>query len=196
MLSLPVQRPASLNEPFTTLPQLDDASYLAEVLRLGPGITETQLDQDLDTKVFALGIVTTQLQSDQHSARRTDSFASLRAMTRGRTLSADSRASEDSVTSSDVSITQPPSPRLTPSDGLHRRRSRSLNISLYDKYLNQISPNLDQPKLRKDALVSQVSGARSFLSVRTVRTFSIVKLGLRNSIVRRRQSLYQCRPPL
>lgn len=172
------------------LPELNEARYLRDVLCLTPEQTESALDNELNSKANALGIVIPQspTMSDKRYTSSAQS-ASTAVTYHGRTFSTGSNGSASTALTDFSSAFTPSSPDLKPADGTPRKRTKALGFSQYDKYLSNLSPSLDQPKIRKLSKPLDAS-SKSLFSVRTGKSFfSIKSSGLRTKMRWRRQSI-------
>ncbi|KAL2132038.1 hypothetical protein VTI74DRAFT_4297 [Chaetomium olivicolor] len=124
----------------------DDSSYIGEVLGQ-PGVaTEEDIEQELAAKAVALGIELPvsgrHRNTPVHSSPDPEYAETL--VQHSRTVSTGSDVTADTLVTAQTSdnTTIPPSSPTT--EGLGRRRARTLSFSQYDRYISQIDPTLDQ----------------------------------------------------
>lgn len=134
--------------PATALAELNDSDYIWEVLQQ-PGDTlasEMELEQALRTKAEALGIPI-RPHTPIRNASGIDANSPLSSHARNT-----SSGSNDTTDTAPTTVPSSPTkscheePNLPPSPPT---RPRCLTFSLYDKYLAQVEPNLNQPKFLK-----------------------------------------------
>ncbi|KAJ4419626.1 hypothetical protein N0V82_004821 [Gnomoniopsis sp. IMI 355080] len=134
--------------PTIALAELNDGDYIWEVLQQ-PGDTlalEMELEQDLRTRAEALGIPL-RPHTPIRDANGIDANSPLSSHARNT-----SSGSNDTTDTAPTTVPSSPTkscheePNLPPSP---RTRPRCLTFSLYDKYLAQVEPNLNQPKFLK-----------------------------------------------
>lgn len=133
--------------PASALAELNDADYIREVLQPGTDMaaSEMQLEQVLEAKAEALGITIrphTPIRDSSGSDPRSPLSSHARNTSTGSNDTTDTAPTTvpSSPTKSCEEPSLPPSPIARP---------RCLTFSLYDKYLAQVEPNLNQPKFIK-----------------------------------------------
>ncbi|KAK0387918.1 hypothetical protein NLU13_4163 [Sarocladium strictum] len=171
------------------LPELDEVRYLREVLCLQPEQTEAEIDNELHSKANALGIVIPQSHAPSDKRYTSSAQSASTAVTyHGRTFSTGSHGSASTAFTDLSFAVAPPSPGVKSADGTPKKRTKVPSFSQYDKYLSTLSPNLDQPKIRKLSKPLDAS-SQSLFSVRTGKSFfSLKSYGLRTKMRWRRQS--------
>ncbi|KAK3943084.1 hypothetical protein QBC46DRAFT_351684 [Diplogelasinospora grovesii] len=149
---LPSAAAHGLADAISRLPELSDAEYLREVLNQTNGTTEADVFQQLAEKASSLSIdlppeVTPSSNTQQPS---TTSGAPQSAATvtsqHARTASTGSNGTASTGLTLHHS-TVIPATLTEPTKAVARPRSKTLGFSLYDKYLTQAGPALNQPKL-------------------------------------------------
>lgn len=160
------------------IPELSDDQYALEVLRLPAGKSEEQDEQDVVTRASALGIEIRL--PDNNQSRKTASSAQSASTLdsyHARTFSTVSIHSANTALTAYSSLFGPPIPEFASHGPPVKPRPRDINFAQYDRYLSQIGPHLDQPKLRKAPIPAETS-ARSLFSVRTKHSLFSVKSGI------------------
>ncbi|KAH8169792.1 hypothetical protein LIA77_10336 [Sarocladium implicatum] len=173
----------------STLPELDDLIYRTEVLQLPSDQREHDAEHDLHTRAEALGIVVARPPSPVDKRYTSSAQSASTAVTyHGRTFSSGSDVSASTALTDSSSKFATASPDLKYSEDGSRRRTRALAFTQYDRYLSKLSPNLDQPKLRKPAKAVDAS-SKSLFSVKTGKSFFGIKSSsFRTKMRLRRQS--------
>jgi hypothetical protein len=178
-------------------PELSDHDFLVEVLRLPADgkRTEADLDRELAERARELGISDPSSRpststADDISKRNTSSAESATTATtsHGRTFSSasDGSAASTAITSQSSVVVEAynasaGNPTLAAAPTLSRRRSKSLSFSHYEKYLQQIDPNINQPKFLKEPPPDTIdTSAQSLFSVSTRRSYVSIKRGIKS----------------
>jgi hypothetical protein len=192
-----VSPPETASRGSSGKPNLDDAEYVARVLGLAVGKTESQLDDELDARAQKYGIPTTPLFQNVTDKRYTSSAesASTTQTPHTRTFSTASNTSASTALTSHSSLFAPASSKVA-SKGKDGRPTKNLNFSQYEKYLSQVDKNLDQPKFRRAVVAPPEVSARSLFSVSTKRSLFSIKSGVKNKLRWRRQSIQPVVPAL
>lgn len=146
---------SEMNLSASPLAELDDIDYFTDVLQITDGASEQEREQSLTKRAEALGISvrphTPTGRTDPGADSDTTGFSS-----HGRNVSSSSNGTADTVlTPPATPVTAcPDSSSLANPSASPRTRSR-LNFSQYDKYLAQVEPTLEQPKLLKRSSVME-----------------------------------------
>lgn len=144
-------------------PEVDEATYLLEVLKLPSGVSETHLDEDLISRANSLGIAASTLQKRTTSGTRTPSlFGSYQ----DRSVSS---SSSSAAITPHSSVFGASSPVFITSDD---NSSSGLNFTQYDEYLASLDTGAGH-KFRKGSLPVD-SSSHSMFSVSTKKSFSSV----------------------
>lgn len=194
MVSLAVPK-ALAETPDTTfnLPELSDAAYINEVLRLPVEKCESHVEDELVAKARQLGISTVAF-SDKRYTLSAESASTVPTY-HARTFSTGSRDSTSTALTLQSSLFTPPSPELSPTEANGKRRPKSTNFSQYEKYLTQVDKNLDQPKFRRPSITVDNSN-KSLFSVNTRRSLASVRSGIKSRLRLRRKSVQPSIPSL
>ena len=167
---------------YTVLPEISDASYFVEVLRLPSYRTETHYDDELDAKANALGLpLPGPASTGKRNTSSAQSASTIATTFHARTFSTDSNGSASTALTTQSSIFGPPEPEHAPSESNSGRGTKSISFAQYDRYLSQLAPNLDQPKFDKPQPPPD-SSTRSLFSVRTRKSLLSVKSGIKNKM--------------
>lgn len=194
MVSLAPPKPLlEAHTEISNLPDLSDAAYFAQVLRLPVEKLESHVDDELAVRARHIGCHAQNL-SDKRYTSSAES-ASTAITYHARTFSTGSNASASTTLTVNSSILYPPRSPKPQSDADEKRQTTGLNFTQYDKYLSQIDKNLDQPKIRKLSVPTDTS-AKSVFSVSTRRSFFSVKSGIKNKFRLRRKSIAPFVPTL
>jgi hypothetical protein len=150
---LPSAAAHGLADAKSRLPELSDAEYLREVLNQTNGTTtEEDVFQQLAERASSLSIdIPPELTPSSNTQKpSTTSGAPQSAATvasqHARTASTGSNGTASTGLTSHHS-TVIPATLTEPTKAVARPRSKTLGFSLYDKYLSQAGPALNQPKL-------------------------------------------------
>lgn len=191
MVSLVVSKPPAETPDSYNLPELSDAVYFKEVLRLPVEKSEDHIEDELVARARQLGISPSPSSHNASDKRYTSSAESASTVPtyHARTFSTASNDSASTALTAHSSVFAAPSPEVTPAIANDKRRPRSLNFSQYDKYLSQIDRNLDQPKFRKSSAIVADPSSRSLFSVSTKRSLASVKSTIKNRMRWRRKSI-------
>lgn len=126
-----------------------DADYAREVFGRTDGATEEDIEKELVAKASALGMklpLSAKPSTQVPTAHPGDSQETL-ALPAGRAASAWTNETAVSRPASHTSQQSGSRPATSTASTQGRTESRSLSFSQYDKYLSQVDPALDQPKL-------------------------------------------------
>ncbi|EFQ26574.1 IBR domain-containing protein [Colletotrichum graminicola] len=165
----------------------DEAEYLTQVLHLAPEVSEAAIEDELIAKANALGISISRLSPEKRNTSSAESQTSTIATQHVRTFSTASRNSASTTLTSHPSLHAVPVTADTPPHSLVRKRSKSLGFSQYDKYLSQIDPNIDQPKIQKASpSITHGVSTHSLFSVSSRRSYFSIKEGIRK--IRRKRT--------
>jgi hypothetical protein len=186
----------------TVVPELDDAGYTARVLRLPADKSEAWLEEELRAKALVLGVPlphSTPLPL-VHDASPTPQSAStaVTISNHARTASGNTEHSATTVAttnSTEPSLSRPSSPPIHKTEPTAPRHGKSLSFSTYDKYLAQIGPTLDQPKICRPSLLSDSSNP-SLLGVSSRRSLFSIGSAVKNKVRRKRTSILSFEPAL
>ncbi|GKT96233.1 IBR domain-containing protein [Colletotrichum tofieldiae] len=182
--STPDMAPSTTVLPF---PEDDEADYLVQVLRLSSEGSEAAIEEELVAKAKALGISTSRLSHEKRKTSSAESQTSTIATQHVRTFSTASRDSTSTTLTSHPSLHAVPIAADAPPHSLARKRSKSLGFSQYDKYLSQIDPNIDQPKIQKASPpIAHDTSTHSLFSVSSRRSYFSIKEGIRK--IRRKRT--------
>ncbi|KAI6780020.1 putative E3 ubiquitin-protein ligase-like protein [Emericellopsis cladophorae] len=174
------------------MPELSDAAYYNQVLRLPIEKSEDHIDDELVARAQALGITTTlSSPADKRYTSSAESASSTAPTYHARTFSTGSSDSTGTALTERSSLSKPDT-ILAPERNETARRT--LNFAHYDKYLAQLGNNLDQPKFRKQAVVD--TSSKSLFSVSTKRSLASVKSNIKNRMRWRRRSTQPFTPQL
>jgi len=131
-------------------PELLDADYFREVLRLPDGATDADIEHKLATRATELGIQRPVSRFSTVEEQNTSGDASphTAVSNHGRTSSTSSSGSTNTALTSQISSSKVIPATLTESANLvvTRKRSKTLTFSHYEKYLSHLDPALSQPK--------------------------------------------------
>ncbi|KAK1965077.1 IBR domain-containing protein [Colletotrichum sublineola] len=184
--------------PSTTLlpsTEDDEAEYLAQVLHLAPERSEAAIEEELMAKANALGISVSRLSHEKRNTSSAESQTSTIATQHVRTCSTASRDSASTTLTSHPSLHAVPIIADAPPHSLARKRSKSLGFSQYDKYLSQIDPNIDQPKIQKESpSITHGASTHSLFSVSSRRSYFSIKEGIRK--IRRKRTSGMMEPTI
>ncbi|KHN98752.1 IBR domain-containing protein [Metarhizium album ARSEF 1941] len=163
------------------IPELEDARYYTEVLRLRASKSELLYDRELLKKAHGLGIMAT-LPSVAEAKRVTSSASdSTESTSREQTCSTSSEASTAYLTPHS-SIYGGVSPKLSSFDSsINKSHGKALNFASYDKYISQIDTVHEELRPRKPSLATECSG-QSIFSISTRKSISGVTTGFRNKM--------------
>jgi hypothetical protein len=170
-----------------TLPELAEADFIHQVLQVTTDNSVAVLDELL-IKAASLGIAasrpSTALSADKHHLASPSGADSSITLDTNHARS----ASTGSHTSTSTTLTSAPSHDDVPEPAGSvptRKRSRNLTFSQYDKYLAQVSPNLDQPKFLSlpPPAADRHQSSPSLFSVSTRKSY----LGIRNGLTKLRR---------
>ncbi|KAK2032978.1 IBR domain-containing protein [Colletotrichum zoysiae] len=165
----------------------DEAEYLAQVLHLAPEGSEAAIEEELFAKANALGISVSRLSHEKRNTSSAESQTSTVATQHVRTFSTTSRNSASTTLTSHPSLHAVPVTTDTTPHSLARKRSKSLGFSQYDKYLSQIDPNIDQPKIQRiSPSIAHGASTHSIFSVSSRRSYFSIKEGIRK--IRRKRT--------
>ncbi|KAI8957287.1 hypothetical protein F5Y11DRAFT_360955 [Daldinia sp. FL1419] len=160
-----------------TLPELREADYLDQVLRLSPENTEAYLNK-LIMKATNLGITFTRPSSAASMNNKRNPSGAKSSITihidHARTVSTGSQGSASTALTSHSSINGglEPTGRI-----IARKRSRALTFAQYENYLAQVEPNLTQPKFVSPSSTESKS-TPSIFSVSTNKSYLSFRKGL------------------
>ncbi|KAH8662281.1 hypothetical protein BX600DRAFT_481832 [Xylariales sp. PMI_506] len=162
-------------EALNAIPELSETGFVAEVLQTNASNAESMLDELL-RKAASLGIALSRpptaisIAADPSTGRTSgvDSSVTLDT-THARTASTGSEGSASTTLTPPSSDDDNHETPLT--TALARRRSRSLTFAQYDKYLAQVSPNLDQPKFISHPPPERHNSTPSVFSVSTKKSY-------------------------
>ncbi|KAI0838216.1 hypothetical protein F5Y06DRAFT_52472 [Hypoxylon sp. FL0890] len=186
-----VQKQPSMDlagDPDGTPPELREADYLTQVLQLSPEKSEAYLNE-LIMKATKLGIAMSCPSSVASIDKRNPSGAESSVTidtNHARTTSTGSEGTASTNLTSNSSNNGFPEPtgRI-----ITRKRSRALTFALYENYLAQVEPNLNQPKFISPS-PTETESAPSIFSVSTSRSYLSLRRGL--SKLRRKRKNPSC----
>ncbi|KAI1140699.1 hypothetical protein F5Y05DRAFT_402833 [Hypoxylon sp. FL0543] len=163
------------SDPDGTPPELSDDDYLTQVLQLSPEKTEAYLNE-LIMKAKKLGIAISYPSSAASIDKRNPSGAESSVTidtNHARTVSTGS----EGTASTNLTSNSSNNGHLEPTGRVvTRKRSRALTFALYENYLAQVEPNLNQPKFLSPSS-TETEPAASILSVSTSRSYLSLKRG-------------------
>ncbi|KAI9163402.1 putative E3 ubiquitin-protein ligase-like protein [Paramyrothecium foliicola] len=179
------------------VPELNDANYSTHVLRLPPDRSEAWLEEELRAKALAQGLSLPSLPSpfDDDSPFTPQSASTATTINHARTFSSNSDRSTDTVLTAHSNASRPSTPAISKPEASPPRYGKSLNFSTYDKYLAQVGPTLDQPKICRASLLSD-SSTPNLLSVTTRRSLFSLRSAVKNKVRRKRTSIFSPEPAL
>lgn len=185
MVSLAVSKPPADMPASPNLPELSDAVYFDEVLRLPVEKSEDHIEDELIARARQLGLSPPPPPHNVPGKRYTSSAESASTVPtfHARTFSTASNDSASTILTVDSSVFAPSSPQVAPTAANDKqRRPRPVTLSQYDKYLSQIDKNLDQPKFRKASVATTDPSSKSIFSVSTKRSLASMKSNIRSRI--------------
>lgn len=187
--------PQSASPDMSQIPELGDAVYFSEVLKLPVEKSESHVEDELIARARALGLSPAPLSRDKRYTSSAES-ASTAITYHGRTFSTASNGSASTDVTVHSSIFDPAVSESASVEHSDKRGQKSLNFSQYDKYLSVVDKNLDQPKFRKAAVAAADPSSRSLFSVSTRRSLASVKSNIKSKIRWRRKSIQPFVPSL
>lgn len=148
-----------------TIPELSDSEYFTEVLRLSPGKSEAQADQELVDRANAAGIAATlpSVASKRHPA--SSCSVSSFGIQQDRTFSNASNGSASTALTPHSSIFGPPSSLYDTGSGGRRGSTTSLTFSHYERYLSSMDSSGTQNQLTRAPHLVNDGSAQSAVSV-------------------------------
>jgi len=170
-------------------PELAELAYCREVLQLAVDKSEAMAEGELLARATALGLPPSQVPAAEKRNTSSAESNSTVATSHVRTFSNASNGSASTVLTAHSSIFDSPIPHTTASAVIApRRRSKSLAFSHYDKYLQHIDPNINQPKFLKEPPPEPAdTSGQSVFSVSTRKSYLSIKRGIKNSMRWRRK---------
>jgi hypothetical protein len=163
----------------TRIPELEDAQYCTDVMRLSVSKTELQYDRELLKRAHGLGIMAT-LPSVAEAKRITSSASdSTESTSREHTFSTISDASTAYLTPHSSIYGGPSLNHSSIDSNINKPHGRVFNFAVYENYISQIETVHEEPRSRKSVPVAGSSG-QSIFSVSTRKGISGVTTGFRN----------------
>ncbi|KAL7816639.1 hypothetical protein V8C26DRAFT_86292 [Trichoderma gracile] len=170
-LSVPVpppsDAPAMLESESFTIPELNDSEYCTEVLRLPPGKSEAEADQELVARANAAGIAAT-LPSVAGRRHPASSCSVLSFGTQqDRSFSDASNVSASTALTPHSSVFGPPSSLVDTGSGTRGVSASSLTFSHYERLIASVDPASSQPPFPRPppTPTANDSSAQSVVSV-------------------------------
>lgn len=149
---------SDMNLPATALAELNDADYFADVIQPRDGASEQDMERALTTRAEALGIsIRPQTPIERANVGAESDTTNLSSHARNTSSSSNNTTDTVLTPPSSPIAACPASPSFPNPPASPRSRSR-LTFSQYDKYLAQVEPNLNQPKLlKRTSLIEDVA---------------------------------------
>jgi hypothetical protein len=180
----------------SSIPELSDAAYFNEVLRLPIEKSESHVEDELIAKAHELGLSPVLLSRDKRYTSSAES-ASTALTYHGRTFSTASKGSASTdLTVHSFTLGPDASDSVSADHSDEKRQSKTVSFSQYDKYLAAVDKNLDQPKFRKASAATADPSSKSLFSVSTKRSLASVKSNIKNKMRWRRKSIQPFVPTL